>query len=134
VGISTTAAPGLPAAVHSGEVGGAATATAVAAAVVDAAGGGSTTGVACCGSTAVAAYCAPAATGSGSVVVAIGRGFVASATLCEPPLAAVAMLAAAREALDERHLVGTTVSVLSTLAGARGGTVGATLRTRRQET
>jgi hypothetical protein len=42
--------------------------------------------------------------------------------------------AAARGALDERLLVGTTTSVLSTLAGARGGTVGDTLRTRRQET
>jgi hypothetical protein len=59
---------------------------------------------------------------------------VASATLCEPPLAAAAMLAAARDALDERRLVGTGVSVLSTLAGARGGTVGATLQTQRQET
>jgi hypothetical protein len=56
---------------------------------------------------------------------------VASAALREPPLA---MLAATREALDERRLVRTVVSVLSTLAGARGGTVGATLRTRRQET
>jgi hypothetical protein len=37
------------------------------------------------------------------------------------------MLAAARDALDERRLVGTTVFVLNTLAGARGGTVGATL-------
>jgi hypothetical protein len=133
-GISTTATPGLPAAASTGEVGGAATATAVVATVVDAAGGGSTTGAACCGSAAVAACYTSAATGSGSVVVTAGRGSVASAALCESPLAAVAMLAAAREALDERRLVGTTVSVLSTLAGARGGTVGATLRTRRQET
>jgi hypothetical protein len=128
-GISTTAAPELPAAAGTDEVGGAATATAVVAAVVDAGGGGSTTGAACCGSAAVAACCASAATGSGSVVVTAGRGFVSLAALCEPPLATVAMLAAAREALDERHLVGTAVSVLSTLAGARGGTVGATLRT-----
>jgi hypothetical protein len=47
-----------------------------------------------------------------------------SAALCEPPLAAEAVLVAARDALDERRLVGTTASVLSTLAGARGGTVG----------
>jgi hypothetical protein len=59
---------------------------------------------------------------------------VASAALCEPPLAADTVLAAARDALDERRLVGTAVSVLSTLAGARGGMVGATLQTRRQET
>jgi hypothetical protein len=58
---------------------------------------------------------------------------VASATPCEPPLAADVVLAAARDALDECRLVGTTVSVLSTLAGARGGTVGATLRARKQE-
>jgi hypothetical protein len=44
------------------------------------------------------------------------------------------VLAAARDALDERCLVGTAVSVLSTLAGVRGGTVGATLHTQRQET
>jgi hypothetical protein len=31
------------------------------------------------------------------------------------------VLAAARDALDERHLVGTAASVLSTLASARGG-------------
>jgi hypothetical protein len=54
---------------------------------------------------------------------------VASAALCESPLAAVTVLKAARSALDERRLVGTAVSILSTLAGARGGTVGATLRT-----
>jgi hypothetical protein len=59
---------------------------------------------------------------------------VASAVLCEPPLAADVVLAAARDTLNERRLVGTAVSVLSTLVGARGGTVGATLRTRRQKT
>jgi hypothetical protein len=32
-----------------------------------------------------------------------------------------------RDALDERRLVGTDASDLNTLAGARGGTVGATL-------
>jgi hypothetical protein len=45
-----------------------------------------------------------------------------------------AALAAARDALDERRLVGTTVFVLSTLASARGGMVGATLRAQKQET
>jgi hypothetical protein len=59
---------------------------------------------------------------------------VASAAPCEPPLAADAVLAAARDALDDHRLVGTTASVLSTLVGARRGTVGATLRARKQET
>jgi hypothetical protein len=106
----------------------------VVAAVVDAAGGGSTTNAACCGSAAVAACYASAATGSGSVVIAAGRDSVASAAPCEPPLAAVAVLVAARDALDERRLVGMVVSVLNTLASVRGGTVGATLQTQRQET
>jgi hypothetical protein len=38
------------------------------------------------------------------------------------------VLPAARDTLDERRLVGTAASDISTLAGARGGTVGATLR------
>jgi hypothetical protein len=50
-----------------------------------------------------------------------------------PLLATVAVLPAACSALDECRLVGTAASDLSTLAGARGGTVGATLRTQRQE-
>jgi hypothetical protein len=37
-----------------------------------------------------------------------------------PSLAAVAVLPAARDALDERRLVGTAASDLNTLAGARG--------------
>jgi hypothetical protein len=82
----------------------------VVATVIDAVGGGSTTGAACCGSTTVAACCASVATDSSSVVVAAGLGSV----LYGPPLAAVATLAAAREALDERRLVGTAVSVLIT--------------------
>jgi hypothetical protein len=65
------------------------------------------------------------------VIVGGGRGSESSAALREPPLAAVVVLAAARDALDEHRLVGTVVSILGTLAGARGGTVGATLRTRR---
>jgi hypothetical protein len=133
-GISTTAAPGLPAAAGTNEVGGAATATAVVATVIDAAGCGSTSVAGYCGSATATAVCASAATGSVSMVVAAGRGSESSTAPREPPLGAVAVLAAARDALDERRLVGTVVSVLSTLAGARGGTVGATLRTRRQET
>jgi hypothetical protein len=42
-------------------------------------------------------------------------------------------LSAALDALDERLLVGTDVPDLSTLAGARSGTIGATLSTRRQK-
>jgi hypothetical protein len=46
---------------------------------------------------------------------------------------AAAALSAALDALDERHLVGTDVPDLSTLAGARSGTIGAALSTRRQK-
>jgi hypothetical protein len=128
-GISTTTALGLPAAAGVGEVGGAAIATAMVAAMADAACCGSTAVTSCCGSTAVAscrgsalvaACCASAATRGGSVVVAAGCGSEASAALRKSPLAAVVVLAAARDALDERHLVGTVASDLSTLAGARG--------------
>jgi hypothetical protein len=49
--------------------------------------------------------------------------------LCVPSLVAVVALLAARGALDERRLVGMATSNLNTLAGARGGTVGVTLRT-----
>jgi hypothetical protein len=52
-----------------------------------------------------------------------------AAVLHGPSLVAVAVLPAACSALDERRLVGTATSDLHTLAGARGGTVGATLRT-----
>jgi hypothetical protein len=41
------------------------------------------------------------------------------------------VLAPARDALDERRLVGTDASALSTLAGTRGGTVSTTLLTRK---
>jgi hypothetical protein len=44
----------------------------------------------------------------------------AVAALRGPSLAAIAVLPAARGALDERRLVGTTVSDLNTLAGVRG--------------
>jgi hypothetical protein len=142
-GISTTAAPGPLAATGTNEVGGTATATAMVATVVDAAGFGSTsaaagcgsTSAASCGSSTTAAACRTSAVvGRGTAVVATGCGAVASVALCEPLLAADAVLAAARDALDERRLAGMTASVLSTLAGARGGTVGATLRARKRET
>jgi hypothetical protein len=48
-------------------------------------------------------------------------------------LAVVAAPSVPHDALDERRLVGTAASDLNTLAGARGGTVGVTLRTREQE-
>jgi hypothetical protein len=124
----------------------------VVAAVIGAEGCGSASAVGCCGpasaagccgstsvagyggSVATAAYCASAATGSGSMVVAAGRGSKGPAASREPLAATVAVLAAVRDALDEGRRVGTTASVLSTLAGARGGTADATLRTRGRET
>jgi hypothetical protein len=111
-----------------------ATTTAMVATIINAVGWGSTSVAGCCGSATAAACCASAAAGSGTVVVTAGRGSVASASLCEPPLAAVAVLAAARDVLDERLLMGMVVSVLSTLAGTTEGMVSATLQTQRQET
>jgi hypothetical protein len=142
-GISIAAAPGPPVAAGTGKVCGAATAAAVVAIVVDAGGCDSTAAAGCCGSTSAAgccgfataaAYRTSATAGCGTVAVATGCGSVASAALCEPPLAADAALAATCDALDERRLVGTTASILSTLAGARGGTVGATRRAQKRET
>jgi hypothetical protein len=100
--------------------------------VTNAAGCGSTSITGCCGSATATACSATAATGSGSIVVAAGRGSESSAAPHESPLTAVAVLAATRDALDERRLVGTAASILSTLVGARGGMVDATLRTRRR--
>jgi hypothetical protein len=67
------------------------------------------------------------------MVVAAGRGPEGPAESREPPLDAVAAPTATRDALDKRRLVGTTAFILNTLAGARGGTADATLRTREQE-
>jgi hypothetical protein len=85
----------------------------------------------CRGSATVAAYCASTAAAycRGSVVVAACCGPTTAATPRESSLATVVVFAAARDALDKRRLVGTAASNLSTLAGARGGTVGATLQT-----
>jgi hypothetical protein len=105
-----------------GKVDGAATATAVVAVTTIAACYGSTTVSACCGSTAVDGR-------RGSATVAACCGSKAAAAPREPSLSSVPVLPAARDALDERRLVGTAASDLNTLAGARGGTVGATLRT-----
>jgi hypothetical protein len=68
---------------------------------------------ACCGSTAVA-------TRSGSVAVTACCDPTAAAALRGPSPAAVAVLPAAHDALDERRLVGTAASDLNTLVGARG--------------
>jgi secreted protein with Ig-like and vWFA domain len=57
-------------------------------------------------------------------------GSAAAAALREGSLVTVAVLPVTRGALDERRLVGMDVSALSAFAGARGGTVGATLRAR----
>jgi hypothetical protein len=60
-------------------------------------------------------------------------GSVATATL-RGGSPVVAALLAARGALDEQRFVGTDASDLSVLADASAGTVGATLRTRKQKT
>jgi hypothetical protein len=103
-----------------GEVGDAATATTVVAAMTDATYCGSATVAGCRSPTTVAACCASAVTRSSSVVIAASRGSEASAAPREPSLAVAAALPAARDALDERRLVGTATSDLNTLAGARG--------------
>jgi hypothetical protein len=76
---------------------------------------------------------AVAATVAATTATTSCRDPVATAASCGGSLAAVA-LSTARSALDERRLMGTDASNLSALAGARAGTVSATLRTRRQET
>jgi hypothetical protein len=112
-GTSTTTTRGLPAAAGAGGVDGAATAVAVGAVVTVDACRGSAAVATCCVSTAVAAR-------SGSVAATTCCGFDAAAAPREPSLTTVAVLPAARDALDERRLVGATASALSTLAGARG--------------
>jgi hypothetical protein len=97
---------------------------------IGAAGCASATG---CASAMAGSYRASAATRRGSTVDVTSHDPEASATPREAPLAVAAVLAPARGALVERHLVGTDASALSTLAGARGGTVGATLRTWKRD-
>jgi hypothetical protein len=79
----------------------------------DAACCGSTTVASCRGSATVAACYASAATHNSSVVVAAGCGSETSAAPRESPLAAVVVLTVARDALDERRLVGTVASDLT---------------------
>jgi hypothetical protein len=83
----------------------------------------------CRGSATVATCCASTATADcrGSVVVAACCGPATAAAPRESSLAAVVVLAVTRDALDECRQVGMAASDLSTLAGARGGMVGATL-------
>jgi hypothetical protein len=67
------------------------------------------------------------------VVVATCCGSVAAVAPRGTSLVGAAVLPVTLGALDERRLVGTDAADLSALAGARGGTVGATLRTRKQK-
>jgi hypothetical protein len=67
------------------------------------------------------------------MAVATCCGCVVVATLRGASLVAAAALPVTSGALDERRLVGTDASALSAFAGARGGTVGATLRTRNRK-
>jgi hypothetical protein len=81
------------------------------------------------------------ASGTDDTAVASVATTAVAAASCRDSVAAVprggsvvaAALPAARGALDERCLVGTDASDLSALAGARAGTVGATLRTRKHK-
>jgi hypothetical protein len=74
----------------------------------------------CRGSAVVTACCASVDARSSSVAATVCCGSAAAAAPHEPSLAAVAVLPAAHDALDECRLVGTAASDLSTLAGARG--------------
>jgi hypothetical protein len=68
-----------------------------------------------------------------TTVVAVANCYssISAATLRGASLVATVVLPVTRSALDERHLVGMDTSNLNALAGA-GGTVGATLQTRKQ--
>jgi hypothetical protein len=79
--------------------------------------------------------------GAGVTVVAAAVAAAAAPAFCCGPMATVvgcgsspvaATLPATRGALDEHCLVGTDVSDLSALAGARAGTIGVTLRTKKK--
>jgi hypothetical protein len=80
--------------------------------------------------------------GTVDVVVAATVAAATVATSCCDPAAsaaprggslAAALLSTARDTLDERRRVGTDVPDLSTLAGARSGTVVTALRAQRYE-
>jgi hypothetical protein len=94
----------------------------------DVAGGATATGAAGCAPTAIGALRSSTAAGCGVAGGTTGYGLEASAAPCALSPAAAAALAPTHGALDERRLVGTDASALNTLVGARGGTVGTTLR------
>jgi hypothetical protein len=83
-----------------------------------------------------------AGAGDADVVVVAAAVAAAAASCCDHAatvvecrdLSIASVPPAARGALDERRLVGTDVSDLSTLACARAGTVGVTLRTKKGKT
>jgi hypothetical protein len=99
----------MPATTGVGNVDGAATTTVVVATMAIAACCGSAAVGRCRGSATIAACCASTAAADcrGSVVVASCCGPATAAVPHESSLAAVIVLAAARDALDERRLVGT---------------------------
>jgi hypothetical protein len=72
---------------------------------------------------------------SDTVVVAAVAATTVATSCCNPVTSAVgrcgSLAAVALSILDERRLVGTDVPDLSTLAGARSGTIGATVRAQR---
>jgi hypothetical protein len=92
----------------------------------------SAAGAARCASITTGARRSSATVDCGSAGVTTGCGLEASAAPCELALAVAASLAPARSALDERRRVGMDASALSTLACARGGTVGTALRKCKQ--
>jgi hypothetical protein len=67
------------------------------------------------------------------VAAATCCGSAAATTLRGASLVAFAATPVTRGALDECHLMGTDASALSAFAGAWGGTVGTTLRTRNRK-
>jgi hypothetical protein len=98
----------------------------------DTAGGTTATSTAGCASTTTGAYHSSTAAGCGTAGGTTGCDLEVSAAPCELSHAATAALAPARGALYERRRVGMDASALNTLAGARGGTVGSTLRKHEQ--
>jgi hypothetical protein len=68
-----------------------------------------------------------------AVVVATCCGSMVVSAPREGSLAVAIVLPVTLGALDEHRLVGTDASDLSTLAGARGGTVSATLRAQKRK-
>jgi hypothetical protein len=103
-------------------------------------------GVSSSGMSTTAARPPAVGAGAGGTIVTVVATAVAAATAaascCDPVATAMprggspvtAALPAAHGPIDERRLVGTDASDLSALAGARAGTAGATLRTKKHKT